>query len=120
MAYTKNTWRTGDIVSSQKLNHMEDGIANAGGTLVIGGFSFYNDAISGTSDKTWQEIDNALAEGARCVVVIGNGGHRQLIVEETTVLEGNYGIVAGMFSATTTSADGYPTTNDGGDDGGEE
>lgn len=27
--YTKNTWQTGDIVSSEKLNHMEDGIADA-------------------------------------------------------------------------------------------
>ena len=29
MSYTKNTWQTGDIVSSAKLNHMEDGIADA-------------------------------------------------------------------------------------------
>ena len=29
MSYTKNTWQTGDIVSSEKLNHMEDGIADA-------------------------------------------------------------------------------------------
>lgn len=28
MSYTKNTWQTGDIVSSEKLNHMEDGIAD--------------------------------------------------------------------------------------------
>lgn len=47
MAYTKNTWKTGDIVSSQKLNHMEDGIANAYEVMVI------NDT-NGTIDKTWQ------------------------------------------------------------------
>lgn len=26
MAYEKNTWATGDVVTSMKLNHMEDGI----------------------------------------------------------------------------------------------
>ena len=29
MSYTKQTWKTGDIVTSAKLNHMEDGIENA-------------------------------------------------------------------------------------------
>ena len=37
MAYTKNTWKTGDIVSSQKLNHMEDGIANSENVFIVGG-----------------------------------------------------------------------------------
>lgn len=29
MAYEKNIWNTGDVITSVKLNHMEDGIANA-------------------------------------------------------------------------------------------
>ena len=28
MAYEKNTWKTGDIVTSAKLNHIEEGIEN--------------------------------------------------------------------------------------------
>lgn len=31
MAYTKQTWTTGDTVTASKLNHMEDGIAEGGG-----------------------------------------------------------------------------------------
>lgn len=31
MAYTKQTWNTGDTITAQKLNHMEDGIASSGG-----------------------------------------------------------------------------------------
>lgn len=61
MAYTKNTWTDGDIVTSEKLNHMEDGIANAGGIMVI------NDT-DGTLDKTWQEIHDAMAQGKLCVI----------------------------------------------------
>ena len=31
MSYTKQTWATGDTVTADKLNHMEDGIDSAGG-----------------------------------------------------------------------------------------
>jgi hypothetical protein len=112
MAYEKNTWARGDIVTSAKLNHMEDGIANAGETLVIGGLSDNGlDGLSGTSDKTWQEIDNALAAGAICVVVSNkiDGGHGQLFVDNTALNAGTYSINVGGNTATTSSADGYPT-----------
>ena len=35
MSYTKQTWATGDTVTATKLNHMEDGIAGAGGFDVV-------------------------------------------------------------------------------------
>lgn len=31
MAYEKQTWVDGEVITQEKLNHMEDGIANAGG-----------------------------------------------------------------------------------------
>ena len=31
MSYTKQTWATGDIITADKMNHMEDGIADSGG-----------------------------------------------------------------------------------------
>ena len=31
MAYEKQTWQTGDVITQEKLNHMEDGIANSAG-----------------------------------------------------------------------------------------
>ena len=31
MAYDKQTWVSGEVITAVKLNHMEDGIANAGG-----------------------------------------------------------------------------------------
>lgn len=31
MAYEKQTWTTGEVITQEKLNHMEQGIANAGG-----------------------------------------------------------------------------------------
>lgn len=41
MAYTKQTWVNGDTITANKLNHMEDGIADAQGGG--GGTSDYTD-----------------------------------------------------------------------------
>ena len=54
MAYTPNTWATGDTITAAKLNNMEQGIASAGG----GGVFIVNES-NGTLDKTWQEISDA-------------------------------------------------------------
>ena len=87
MAYTKNTWKTGDIVTSEKLNHIEDGIANAGGVMVI-------NVTSGTLDKTWQEIYDAMAQGKLCVVKYDSGtlegGMNLNMISSVSVENGNY------------------------------
>lgn len=33
MAYSKNTWQSGDVVTSAKLNNIENGIANTNGNI---------------------------------------------------------------------------------------
>ena len=55
MSYEKQTWQTGDTVTSAKLNHMEDGIASAGGASAL-----IVTNTDGTLDKTWQEIHDAI------------------------------------------------------------
>lgn len=32
MTYAKNAWRNGDLITAEKLNHMEEGILNAANT----------------------------------------------------------------------------------------
>lgn len=59
MSYDKNTWQTGDVITAEKLNHMEDGIADGGGgggVLVVG---VIVDGSTMTFDKTWQQIHDA-------------------------------------------------------------
>lgn len=59
MAYEKQTWKTGDIVSSEKLNHMEDGIANlpsSGGELFDLKFDLNNAIIHHTYDEIKEAI----------------------------------------------------------------
>lgn len=58
MSYEKNTWNKGDVITANKLNHMEDGIADGGGVLVVN--SVYDEqADTTTLDKTWQQIHDA-------------------------------------------------------------
>ena len=35
MAYEKTTWQSGDIVTSEKLNNIENGVANANNFVVL-------------------------------------------------------------------------------------
>lgn len=108
MAYTKNTWTDGDIVTSEKLNHMEDGIANAdGGVMVI------NDTDN-TLDKTWQEIYDAMAQGILCVVRKDEGtlegGIEAYIVTLVylSIDEYRVGISKDEIPYSASSATGYP------------
>lgn len=77
MAYTKNTWVTGDIVTSAKLNHMEDGIANAGGLVV--NIDWDETLQTSVLDKTWQEINNAFPSVA---IIDSESGQQAYIVTE--------------------------------------
>lgn len=65
MAYQKQTWRCGEVVTADKLNHMEDGIANCGGGSTLRVNIANIDPTEGkiTYDKTWQEVHDALESG---------------------------------------------------------
>lgn len=54
MSYEPTNWKDGDLVTSAKLNKMEQGIAN--GVLVVG-CTRTEDTI--TLDKTWKQIYDA-------------------------------------------------------------
>lgn len=72
MSYEKQTWATGDIVTADKLNHMEDGIASGGSCYDA---EFYvtvvDDAPVITTDATYSEFVQKLTDGfpkVRCVI----------------------------------------------------
>lgn len=59
MAYTPTVWETGDVITAEKLNKAENGIAAAFPFIV-------NQTVEGnieTLSKTWKEITDALAAG---------------------------------------------------------
>lgn len=79
MAYEKNEWELGDIITAEKLNHMEDGIADANEGGGGGGTGYYdvvctitvthdNDWIF-TPDMTYAELSAAQTAGKKIGVV---------------------------------------------------
>ena len=56
MAYDKQTWVNGEVITAEKLNHMEDGIAGAGGSLIV---NWVDNAL----DKTVAELYAAYNSG---------------------------------------------------------
>ena len=67
MSYTKQTWATGDIVTADKLNHMEDGIAGGGSAPLV----CYFDENLGHLNVTFGAIVEAVDAG-RLVVHYSN------------------------------------------------
>lgn len=66
MSYTPTEWETGDIVSSQRLNKLEEGVKDAYEMLNVGNVTIDLGSITGTLDKTWQEIFDAVSAGNIC------------------------------------------------------
>lgn len=64
MAYEPTNWKSGDVVTSAKLNKLEQGVVDAGGGALV---VTAND-VTGAFDKTWQEINDALIAGKRVYV----------------------------------------------------
>lgn len=70
MAYVPNEWATGDIITAEKLNNIENGIENANNLLVVTIYPYYEQNTF-TSDKTWNEVKAAYENGKRIVMRYG-------------------------------------------------
>ncbi len=51
MAYEKQTWNTGDVITEEKLNHMEDGIATGGGIYSYGEVALLDDEVTTVKEQ---------------------------------------------------------------------
>lgn len=67
MAYEKYTWVDGEVITAQKLNHIEGGVeANSGGTKIkyVNYYYDYNEDPSNvTCDNTYAEVKGFLDQG---------------------------------------------------------
>ena len=67
MSYTPTEWKTGDVVTSAKLNKLEQGVAAGSGVLVV--HESYDSATSTwTMDTVASEIWSAMQTGLAIVV----------------------------------------------------
>lgn len=77
MSYTKTTWKTGDVITAEKLNKVEDQVAaneeaisSAGGSVFIVNIDAEDNSgtITATADKTRQEMSAAVDAGKPIII----------------------------------------------------
>lgn len=99
MSYTPTNWKAGDVVTSAKLNKMEQGIAAGGGIKVA--------HLTGRQlDITPNELMNAL-ENEEIVVIMGpyGSGIYQLLISGFHYDGTTYGVYLNADMPTLTSSD---------------
>lgn len=111
MSYEPTTWKDGDLVTSAKLNKIEQGIAAGSGILIV------HIIVDGENppvlDKTWQEIHDA---DACYIIERDNGSSSCGLVTGTSIYEDQYDVGVYKFTSfpQTFSADSstdYPVLN---------
>lgn len=108
MAYEKQTWVTGEVITKEKLNHMEDGIAN--GIMIVTA-----DPQTTKLNKTFNELKNAFKANIPLVYMSYNESYARgvcALFDGIWEEEGGvYGIAADNQEFTTTDPDDYPSLN---------
>lgn len=69
MSYEPTNWKTGDVVTSAKLNKLEQGVAGVQDIFVV---TLTGDEEHPVPDKTFQEVLSAINEGS--IVLMKRGG----------------------------------------------
>lgn len=127
MAYEKQTWTNGDVITAEKLNYIEDGIEDAyelpsvtetdngkvlgvenGAWSVVnggGGVLFVNATKTSSSgsyilDKTWQEIHDAFLSVPVIIHQISDDGDGYMTVTAVADNRPEDGVVVQAGSAT--------------------
>lgn len=86
MGYTPTTWQSGDVITSTKLNKLEQGVSNSVTGMVVNW-----DSSNNVLDKTYAEIHDAFAAGT-LVRIKYSYGSQQYSYDE------HYGVVTDMYS----------------------
>lgn len=119
MAYDPTVWKSGDTITSAKLNKLENGLAEASGGGTGGGVLVCNlDKQTMALDKTWNEINSAFFAVLRVLdgsivqynSIVSTGYGEDSYYVEFVSITGD-GTVIIQFQ--TDSADGYPVMNMG-------
>ena len=73
MAYEKQNWECGQVITADKLNHMEDGIAAGGSDRVIAHMTYSFDSTTGcetyTLDITGEQVSSIITNGQSLIIV---------------------------------------------------
>ena len=72
MAYTPTEWKSGDVITAEKLNNIENGDASAGGGSISEPIITFNQEppqMTWSCDKTFSELQNLLNSGGNIQMI---------------------------------------------------
>ena len=74
MSYTPTEWKSGDVITAEKLNHIEEGIGEAGGSsgggaLILRPLATPQAGHALDFEETFDEVYDALQAGTPCYVI---------------------------------------------------
>lgn len=101
MAYEKHNWQTGEVITEELLDHMEEGIAEG----VAGNITLLNivdvevgSVFESQINATWQEIFNAFSNGPVFLKLV-TGDDNISMSSVTNVLHGEDGYIVTFIVA---------------------
>lgn len=119
MSYEPTNWKTGDVVTSAKLNKLENAVAN-GGALKLN-FTIDNEAETITIDRTFAEIKEAVLSGVNVFGIMESNGVSSIVYpcqfEESSDPEDEYhsvdvcGFSRGSITFEAETENDYPVRN---------
>lgn len=78
MSYTPTVWNTGDVITAEKLNHAEQGIA---ANTIFHVVTFTQNGTAFTCDYTYEQIA-ALTSGGALLIGVATVGSRKVLLPE--------------------------------------
>lgn len=106
MAYTPKTWQCGDTITAEDLNHIEQGVANAGGGSALLAVNIsYDEQGRGRLDKTWQEIYDAFPNAYLTM------GEIKGAIQTVGSMDNQYGIESNSDMFIANAPDDYPQSS---------
>lgn len=113
MSYEPTNWKDGDLVTSAKLNKLEQGVAGAGGgSVLVVNMTIDNDSHIGRLDKTAGEIYEVFRNGSvRFIFTPADGYETFINLYGCQIGPEGYSFQILQFPAFyAATADDYPTT----------
>ena len=113
MSYTPTNWQSGDKVTAEKLNKIEQGIANASAVVVLTEtYDSTNNVY--TLNKSWSEMYQSMSSGTMFILplsITGDYPGVQIVSIYGVYQEGdtNYTVYTSEYGYSTTSQNGYPS-----------
>jgi len=91
MAYTPTEWKSGDVITAEKLNNLENGVASAGGEDTVPFVVTFSGPPGGNmvADKTYAEIYEAFNQGKIVQGILRIGTDLETDMLQMRILQGN-------------------------------